>query len=460
MARRSATSRRACRGCACCDRAQRLPRARRGAARARRRDRARPLLPQAALARGHPRGDHRPGPRHRRRFESEALVDTLVDVDRRPPRAACRCSSSRSPSCGRRATRRRAPSPRAALEQIGGVAGALARHADEVILGMTAVQRSAARRILFALVSRQGTPVRRREDELVGRRRRGARGARTASCAAGSLVVRDAEQGADLRARARGAAPRLGHAAALARRAGRAAARCASASRPRRRVGAPRPRARGAVERAAARRARRRGRSRRPPRRARPRSSPPRAARRAARLARAAQLAAIADRRALGLGRACGLHAQHDSDRTGGRARSPRPTGTSRDARRDDEGVGVAAPRGVRALRRVRARATARPAGPRRSRSTSRPTRRTAAQRRRSRPRSLRRRRRTPRSEGLLGDVLYARALLAEREPPRAAPRASSSRASRSTTPTASVAPGLAAPGRLSIRSTPAGRLA
>ena len=35
------------------------------------------------------------------------------------------------------------------------------------------------------------------------------------------LVVRDAEQGADLRARARGAAPRLGDAAALARRAGR-----------------------------------------------------------------------------------------------------------------------------------------------------------------------------------------------------------------------------------------------
>jgi serine/threonine protein kinase/formylglycine-generating enzyme required for sulfatase activity len=56
----------------------------------------------------------------------------------------------------------------AAVDKIGGVAGALARHADAVILRMTAVQRSAARRILLDLVSLQGTPVRRREDELAG----------------------------------------------------------------------------------------------------------------------------------------------------------------------------------------------------------------------------------------------------------------------------------------------------
>src|SRR5262249_32934286 len=56
----------------------------------------------------------------------------------------------------------------AALERIGGVEGALARHADAVILGMTALQRSAARRTLLALVGLQGTPVRRREEELAG----------------------------------------------------------------------------------------------------------------------------------------------------------------------------------------------------------------------------------------------------------------------------------------------------
>ena len=83
----------------------------------------------------------------------------------------------------------------AALEKIGGVSGALARHADEVILGMTAVQRSAARRVLFALVSQQGTPVRRREDELVA----GDADARTALNGLVNgrlLVVRDADQGA------------------------------------------------------------------------------------------------------------------------------------------------------------------------------------------------------------------------------------------------------------------------
>ncbi len=83
----------------------------------------------------------------------------------------------------------------AALEKIGGVSGALARHADEVILGMTAVQRSAARRVLFALVSQQGTPVRRREDELVA----GDTAARTALNGLVNgrlLVVRDADQGA------------------------------------------------------------------------------------------------------------------------------------------------------------------------------------------------------------------------------------------------------------------------
>ncbi len=127
-------------------------------------------------------------------FESDALVATLVDSTAAAEGglpllqfALAELWEARDAAAGAITA--------AALERIGGVGGALARHADEVILGMTAVQRSAARRVLFALVSRQGTPLRRREDELVA----GDRAARTALNGLVNgrlLVVRDAEQGA------------------------------------------------------------------------------------------------------------------------------------------------------------------------------------------------------------------------------------------------------------------------
>jgi eukaryotic-like serine/threonine-protein kinase len=127
-------------------------------------------------------------------FESDALVDTLVASTSAAGGglpllqfALAELWEARDPGDGRITA--------AALEKIGGVAGALARHADAVILGMTAVQRSAARRVLFALVSQQGTPVRRRDDEL------GVADAATRTALNGLvngrlLVVRDAEQGA------------------------------------------------------------------------------------------------------------------------------------------------------------------------------------------------------------------------------------------------------------------------
>ena len=128
------------------------------------------------------------------RFESDALVETLVASTSQAEGglpllqfALAELWEARDQAAGAITAE--------ALERIGGVAGALARHADEVILGMTAVQRSAARRILFALVSPQGTPVRRREDEIVA----GDPAARTAlnGLVRGRLlVVRDAEQGA------------------------------------------------------------------------------------------------------------------------------------------------------------------------------------------------------------------------------------------------------------------------
>ena len=56
----------------------------------------------------------------------------------------------------------------AATERLGDGASALARHADQVIRGMNAEQRAAARRILIALSTADGPPARRRWDELVG----------------------------------------------------------------------------------------------------------------------------------------------------------------------------------------------------------------------------------------------------------------------------------------------------
>jgi eukaryotic-like serine/threonine-protein kinase len=54
------------------------------------------------------------------------------------------------------------------LGEIGGVEGALARHADHVLNTLPAAQQSAARRMLCSLVTAQRTRARRMEDELTG----------------------------------------------------------------------------------------------------------------------------------------------------------------------------------------------------------------------------------------------------------------------------------------------------
>jgi eukaryotic-like serine/threonine-protein kinase len=82
----------------------------------------------------------------------------------------------------------------AALAAIGGVGGALARHADDVLLGLAPAPRAAARRILIALVTLDGTRARRTESELAG----GdpvAHGALSALVRARLLVARDTELG-------------------------------------------------------------------------------------------------------------------------------------------------------------------------------------------------------------------------------------------------------------------------
>ena len=83
----------------------------------------------------------------------------------------------------------------AALGAIGGVTGALARHADHVLGGLPDAQRDAARRILIALVTLEGTRARRTEAEVV-RGDDAARMALEALVKGRLLVARDTPDGA------------------------------------------------------------------------------------------------------------------------------------------------------------------------------------------------------------------------------------------------------------------------
>ncbi|MDY7227614.1 protein kinase domain-containing protein [Hyalangium rubrum] len=56
---------------------------------------------------------------------------------------------------------------RASLEEMGGVAGALSRHADGVLRRLSPTEREAARRLLLQLVTEAGTRIERGEEELL-----------------------------------------------------------------------------------------------------------------------------------------------------------------------------------------------------------------------------------------------------------------------------------------------------
>lgn len=81
-----------------------------------------------------------------------------------------------------------------ALEAMGGLAGALAGHADAVIHGMLPAERVAARRLLTRLVSLNDTRIRRTEAELVAGDA-ASRGALDALVRGRLLVAHDAEEG-------------------------------------------------------------------------------------------------------------------------------------------------------------------------------------------------------------------------------------------------------------------------
>jgi formylglycine-generating enzyme required for sulfatase activity len=100
-------------------------------------------------------------------FESEALVDTLVEAAEASPAALPLLQFALAELWERRDVAR-GMIPAASLEAIGGVEGALARHADGVIATLSPDERKQARRLLTQLVTVDGTRAYRGEAELVG----------------------------------------------------------------------------------------------------------------------------------------------------------------------------------------------------------------------------------------------------------------------------------------------------
>ncbi|WNG52040.1 protein kinase [Archangium minus] len=99
-------------------------------------------------------------------FESKELIQTLVEstaqgVGSLPllQFALAELWERRNPAQGR--------ITRAALDEMGGVAGALSRHADGVLARLSPAEQQAARRLLLQLVTAEGTRSERSEEELV-----------------------------------------------------------------------------------------------------------------------------------------------------------------------------------------------------------------------------------------------------------------------------------------------------
>jgi serine/threonine protein kinase/formylglycine-generating enzyme required for sulfatase activity len=99
-------------------------------------------------------------------YESEALIDTLVDQTEHAPGGLPLLSFTLAElwdarDAGARTIRTES------LAALGGVGGALTRHADRLLAGLRGDERDAARRILLRLVTAEGTRTRRSEAELL-----------------------------------------------------------------------------------------------------------------------------------------------------------------------------------------------------------------------------------------------------------------------------------------------------
>ncbi|MFO0577434.1 MAG: SUMF1/EgtB/PvdO family nonheme iron enzyme [Polyangia bacterium] len=99
------------------------------------------------------------------RFESDGLVETLIDSTVRTEGGLPLLQFALAELWD---AHKDSAITAMALADIGGVTGALARHADHVYLSLPEDQQVAARRILMDLVTLEGTRARRREAELVG----------------------------------------------------------------------------------------------------------------------------------------------------------------------------------------------------------------------------------------------------------------------------------------------------
>lgn len=117
-------------------------------------DALREVITQPALAMGYA-------------FESAALVESLVSAASQSDGSLPLLQFTLSLLWEARDPERRII-PAAALASIGGVGGALARHADSVYERLLPKQRNAARRILGQLITVEGTRARRRREELIG----------------------------------------------------------------------------------------------------------------------------------------------------------------------------------------------------------------------------------------------------------------------------------------------------
>jgi eukaryotic-like serine/threonine-protein kinase len=128
------------------------------------------------------------------RFESEAMIGELVEATAQAGSGGLPLLSFALAELWEARDRERGLITQATLTTMGGVAGALARHGDAVLAGMTPPDRAHARRVMLRLVTSDGTRVVRTEAELAVSD--GTQGAVTALVKGRLLVVHDGEAGA------------------------------------------------------------------------------------------------------------------------------------------------------------------------------------------------------------------------------------------------------------------------
>jgi formylglycine-generating enzyme required for sulfatase activity len=126
-------------------------------------------------------------------FESDAMIDELVAATTEAGSGGLPLLSFALAALWEARDRDRGVITQAVLDAMGGVTGALARHADSVIGEMQLADRAHARRVLLRLVTSVGTRVRRTEAELSVSE--GSKSALAALVKGRLLVVHDGDGG-------------------------------------------------------------------------------------------------------------------------------------------------------------------------------------------------------------------------------------------------------------------------